>query len=126
MTMKSCGCAWLTWLRNAPHLGRVHLRTQAPVQLPLQGTDAAIDVGEFPLIAVTHHRAQRSWCPTAANPGHAAKTRLVLKHQANGAFPYDIALQHGRQLFGERFFFHSSWTEGWALGCRVSGATLRQ
>src|SRR5207302_8072670 len=81
---------------------------------------------EFALIAVEHHRAQRSRSPTTSDTGHAAKTGLVLKHQPNRTLAHGLRSQHGLQLLGQRFFFHSSCKLGWVLGCRVSGATLRQ
>src|SRR5205823_4953146 len=86
------------------HLDRVHLVTQTPVQFPMHGTDAAINVSEFALVTVEHHRAQRSRSPTTSDTGHAAKTGLVLKHQPNRTLAHGLRSQHGLQLLGQRFF----------------------
>src|SRR5437588_9501048 len=60
----------LTDLRQKrSHLDRIHLVTETPVQFPMQGTDAAINVSEFALVAVEHHRAQRSRSPTTSDYG---------------------------------------------------------
>src|SRR5947207_11747583 len=88
----------LTDLRQKrSHLGRVHLVTQTPVQFPMPGTDTAINVGEFALVAVAHHRAQRSRSPTTSDTGHAAKAGLVLKHQSNRTLAHGLRSQHGLQ-----------------------------
>ncbi len=50
---------------------------------------------------------------------------LVLEHQADPAALDLLGVEEGCQNIGE-FFFHCSCVSGSLLGCRVSGATLRQ
>src|ERR1035437_3160978 len=107
------------------HALGVHLPTGHPVKLALDGADSAIDIDELPLVAVANRRAFWAGCPAAANSHHSTKPSLVLEHQAHPPTLNLFRLHQRCQSFGE-FFFHSSCTCGSLLGCRVSGATLRQ
>jgi len=108
-----------------PHALRVHLRAEHPVMLAFERTDRPIHIGELARVTIVHHRARRGRRPAATDAHHAPKTRFVLKHQPHPAAPDLLRLQEGRQRFGE-FFFQSCCACGSPLGCRVSGATLRQ
>ena len=106
-------------------LAGVHLPSNHPVVPPFYRTDSAIDVHELAFVPIAHHRSRGRGRPTAPDSDHASETCFVLEHQAHVAPAHLFRIQQGRQCFGE-FFFHSSCTKKSLLGCRVSGATLRQ
>jgi len=60
--------------------------------------------GQFAVwLAVAHYRPCRAGGPAATNPDHAAKARLVLKHQPYPTTTYVLRLDEGCQCFGEFF-----------------------
>ena len=88
-------------------------------------SSGAADVDELPLIPIVHGGAQRAGRPAATNTNHTSEAGLVLEQETHRTISYDRKIQQGSQRFRE-FFFQASWTAGSLLGCRVSGATLRQ
>src|SRR6266550_9607438 len=110
----------LTDLRQKrSHLGRVHLVTQTPVQFPMPGTDTAINVGEFALVAVAHHRAQRSRSPTTSDNGPCGQSGPRPETSVESDARARPAQSTRPPTLGVAFFFHSSCRPGWVLGCRV-------
>lgn len=107
------------------HPDGIHLASDHPVQLPLHRTDGAVDIEELALVAVAHRGSHRLLSPAAANAHHAPESSLVLEHQADPSATDLRGIEEGIQHIGE-FFFHCSCVAGSLLGCRVSGATLRQ
>src|SRR5574341_614892 len=106
------------------HARRVHRARQAPIQLPVAGTDRPLHVHELALVAVLQHRPQRGRGPAPLGADPASQARLVVKQQAHGAGAPDRRGHHGCHRFRE-FFFPAAWATGSLLGCLVSGATLR-
>src|SRR6267143_3785001 len=106
------------------HTPRVHLATQAPIQLAFARTDGPVDINKLALVTVGDHRSQRRGRPASLGTHHASEPGLVLEHQAHATASDHFGSQQGCQRFGE-FFFHSACTTGLFLGCRVSGATFR-
>ncbi len=103
----------------------IHLPINHPIQLALYGAYCPIEVDELAFVAVAHYRPCRAGGPAATNPDHAAKARLVLKHQPYPTTTYVLRLYEGRQCFGE-FFSTPLAPAGRSLGALVFGATLRQ
>ena len=102
----------------------VHFLGEHPVQSPIDWADGSVNIGELALVAVINDRAHGCRGPTAADSDHATKAGFVLKEEFYLSALDNFGFEDGRQVFRE-FFFHSSWTLGSLLGCRVSGATLR-
>ena len=103
----------------------VHFLGEHPVQSPIDWADGSVNIGELAFVAVVDDGSHGRRGPAAADSHHATEAGFVLKEDFHLSALDNFGFEDGRQVFRE-FFFHSSWTLGSLLGCRVSGATLRQ
>jgi len=118
------GMARADLIEKQLHAGAVDVRQYQRVEHAIGYRDGRISVG----VLLRHHcmtqRTNRFGAPATPRIGDATEARFVLKHQPDRPLARPRAVDFEEDV-GE-FFFQASWAATSALGCRLSGASLRQ